>query len=82
MGKQNWKGIHGKGYFQKRVSPSAPHIVRETVMDPDCRAWLAATATALPRPGMAEDLRAEMPTTLRTLVQMSKAQQPVLPKAG
>lgn len=53
------------------MSHSAPQIVRDRMMNPDYRAWLAATAMTLPRSAMGEDLRVEMPISLRTLVKVT-----------
>lgn len=41
-------------------------MLRERLMNPDCRAWLAATAKTLPRTGMGEDLNTRLPTTVNT----------------
>lgn len=57
-----------KGYSQKRMRQSAPQIAREKIINPECRAWLAATAMTLSRPGLGEELNIELPTPLRTQV--------------
>lgn len=59
-------GKDRKGTFPKVSETASLQTVRERLMDPDCRAWLAATAATLPRPGMGEDPSARTSTPLIT----------------